>query len=45
MSVRLVAGELNVGHVHELSLNNVLSAEGESVLHPVAHYTLNYLPQ
>lgn len=45
MSVRLVVDELAIGHVHELSLSNVLSAEGESVLHPVAYYTLNYLPQ
>lgn len=45
LSVRLVVSELTVGHVHELSLNNVTSGEGEPVLHPLAYYTLNYLPK
>jgi hypothetical protein len=45
LSVRLVVSELTVGHVHELSLNNITSGEGEPVLHPLAYYTLNYLPK
>jgi len=45
LSVRLVVDELTVGHVHELSLSNVTSTTGESILHPIAYYTLNYLPR
>jgi glucose/arabinose dehydrogenase len=45
MSVRIVSGEMNIGHVHELSLSNVTSEQGDPVLHPVAYYTLNYLPK
>lgn len=45
MSVRLVLGEMTVGHVHELSIGDVKSGDGESLLHPVAYYTLNYLPK
>lgn len=45
LSVRLVASELTVGHIHDLTLNNVVSQEGEPVLHPNAYYTLNYLPK
>jgi glucose/arabinose dehydrogenase len=45
LSVRLVVSELTVGHVHDLVLSNVLSKEGEPLLHPNAYYTLNYLPK
>lgn len=44
MSVRVVAGELTIGHIQELSLNGVLSAEREPLLHNTGYYTLNYLP-
>ncbi len=43
ISVRLKISELTVGHVHELSIRNVMSSERETVLHPLAYYTLNYL--
>ena len=42
--VRLVLDAMAVGHVHELHLDGVRSARGQSLLHPVAYYTLNYLP-
>jgi hypothetical protein len=44
-SVRLHIDQLQEGHVHELHLDGVRSAGGLSLLHPVAYYTLNYLPQ
>jgi hypothetical protein len=43
-SVRLFIDGLQQGHVHELHLPGVKSAEGESILHPDAYYTLNYIP-
>jgi hypothetical protein len=36
---------LQIGHVHELKLDGVVSVEGTPVLHPLAYYTLNYLPK
>ncbi len=45
MSVRLVVEKLQEGHVHELHLNGVRSAEGLPLLHKEAYYTLNYLPE
>lgn len=44
-SVRLFVETIQEGHVHELHLDGVRSAGGLPVLHPVAYYTLNYLPQ
>ena len=44
-SVRLVVEQLQEGHVHELTLPGVRSAQGLPLLHPAAYYTLNYLPQ
>ncbi len=43
-SVRLSVDRLVVGHVHELRLPGVKSSNGESLLHPVAYYTLNAIP-
>jgi glucose/arabinose dehydrogenase len=43
-SVRLVIDQLQEGHVHELHLDGVRSAAGQPLLHPVAYYTLNYIP-
>jgi glucose/arabinose dehydrogenase len=40
-SVRLTVNALAEGHVHELRLDGVRSAEGKPLLHPVAYYTLN----
>ena len=43
-SVRLVLDAMAEGHVHELHLDGVRSAEGKPVLHPRAYYTLNAIP-
>ena len=43
-SVHLVFDTLTKGHVHEIHLDGVKSAEGLPVLHPVAYYTLNEIP-
>jgi hypothetical protein len=43
-SVRLVLDALAEGHVHELHLDVVRSAEGKPLLHPRAYYTLNAIP-
>lgn len=42
--VRLQIDGLQRGHVHELHVDGVRSHAGLPVLHPVAYYTLNYLP-
>lgn len=43
-SVRLVIDKPQIGHVHELHLDGVRNRDGAPLLHPVAYYTLNYLP-
>jgi glucose/arabinose dehydrogenase len=43
-SVRLFIDKLEEGHVHELHASGVRSAAGQPLLHPVAYYTLNYIP-
>jgi hypothetical protein len=43
-SVRLFVDQLQEGHVHELHLDGVRSTAGQPLLHPVAYYTLNYIP-
>ena len=43
-SVRLTFDKLTKGHIHELHLDGVKSADGRPVLHPVAYYTLNEIP-
>jgi glucose/arabinose dehydrogenase len=45
MSVRLVVGPLQRGHVHTLTLGGVRSTEDLPLLHNEAYYTLNYLPK
>lgn len=44
-SVRLYVNQLQEGHVHELKLPGVRSAQGLPLLHPAAYYTLNYVPE
>ena len=44
-SVRLVIDPLTKGHVHELHLDGLKSAEGQPLLHKVAYYTLNEIPR
>ena len=43
-SARLILAEMAEGHVHELHLDGIRSASGHALLHPVAYYTLNYIP-
>ncbi len=43
-SVRLVVDGLQEGHVHELHLPGVKSADGRPLLHPAAFYTMNTVP-
>ena len=43
-SVRLVVEGLQTGHVHELKLDGVRSAEGSPLLHDMAYYTMNRIP-
>lgn len=42
--VRLYAGPLRQHFVHALNAYGVRSADGDSVLHPNAYYTLNHIP-
>jgi len=44
-SVRLTLRKLEEGHIHELHLDGVRSAQGLPLLHREAYYTLNYLPE
>ena len=43
-SVRLFVDSLQEGHIHDLKAAGVKSADGLSLLHPQAYYTLNYIP-
>jgi glucose/arabinose dehydrogenase len=43
-SVRLYVDGLQEGHIHDLKADGVRSADGASLLHPQAYYTLNYIP-
>ena len=44
LSVRLKIDGLQIGHIHDLQLPGVKSAEGQKLLHPSAYYTLWNLP-
>ncbi|HTN75289.1 MAG TPA: hypothetical protein VL096_08585 [Pirellulaceae bacterium] len=44
-SVRLTIKGLVEGHVHELAAKGIRSAADGPLLHPIAYYTLNYLPK
>src|SRR5262249_2153139 len=44
-SVRLTVKTLQQGHVHELHLDGVRSADKQPLLHNEAYYTLNYIPK
>ena len=43
-SVRLTISPLTKGHIHELHLDGVHSAEKTPLLHKVGYYTLNEIP-
>lgn len=45
LRVRLHVDQLHKGHVHELHLDGVRSANGQPLWHPVGYYTLNYIPE
>ena len=45
MSVRIRVNGLQLGHVHELHLDGIRSRAGEPLLHQVAYYTLNAIPE
>jgi glucose/arabinose dehydrogenase len=45
LSVLLTVKGLQEGHVHELHLPGLRSAENRPLLHDVAYYTLNYIPE
>ena len=46
LSVQLVIDGLREGHVHELHTDGLRSVKRKHpVLHPVAYYTLNYIPE
>jgi glucose/arabinose dehydrogenase len=44
LSARLYIDQLQVGHVHQLHLDGVRSEAMQPLLHPIAYYTLNYIP-
>jgi hypothetical protein len=45
LSVRILAGPLQRGHVHTIVSEGVRSTEGKPLLHSEAYYTLNYIPK
>lgn len=44
-TVRIKVTPLTKGHVHQLDVPGVKSAQGQPVLHPVGYYTLNEIPK
>lgn len=44
-SVRLKVDGLVQGHVHDFGLEALRSSDGESLVHPMAYYTLNEIPK
>ncbi len=44
-SVRLTLDKLQRGHIHELLMQGVRSADDLPLLHNVGYYTLNYIPE
>lgn len=43
-TVRIYLDEMAAGHVHEMHFDGLRSLQGQPLLHPVAYYTLNYIP-
>mgnify|MGYP001064719909 CR=1 FL=1 len=43
-SARIVVDGLRKGYIHELKMTSLRSADGEPLLHDVAYYTLNEIP-
>jgi hypothetical protein len=44
-SVRLTLSAMEEGHIHTLTATGVRSGDGLPLLHNVAYYTLNYIPE
>jgi len=44
-SIQLFVEPLRKGYVHELDASGLHSIGGESLLHPLAYYTLNEIPK
>ncbi|MDO1445099.1 plastocyanin/azurin family copper-binding protein [Rhodocytophaga aerolata] len=44
LKARLVVDGLREGYIHEISTEGVRSSEGKPLLHNVAYYTLNHVP-
>ncbi len=44
-SVRLELSKLEEGHIHQLTAPGVRSMENAPLLHNIAYYTLNYIPE
>ena len=44
-TARLYVPELREGYVYEVRANGVRSAKKQGLLHPVAYYTLNNIPE
>jgi cytochrome c551/c552 len=44
MKVRIVVDNLRQYYIHEINVNGIRSKDGLPVLHPVAYYTLNNIP-
>jgi glucose/arabinose dehydrogenase len=45
LRVRLVVDGLQIGHIHDLKMSGLRSAEGKPLLHDVAYYTLWAIPK
>ncbi|GAB3640665.1 c-type cytochrome [Spirosoma arcticum] len=46
MKARIVVGDLRKYYIHQLTLDGVRGAEGSySLVHPIAYYTLNNIPE
>jgi hypothetical protein len=44
-SVHVSLSKLEEGHIHQLTAPGVRSSDGTPLLHNIAYYTLNYIPQ
>ncbi len=45
LKVKLAVSGLRAGYIHELKIENLVSTEGQPVLHPQAYYTINSFPE
>ena len=44
-SARIYLSKLEEGHIHQLIAPGVRSADGLPLLHNIAYYTMNYIPE